>query len=124
MARGGRRPGAGAPKGNVNGLRHGLYSARFYEAALIVAVIPELRLLFDAIAKETDRRERQRFTENLTAAYRAVLVHPDLADSIKRLVAARVRAALNQRENAKTQSSNQTAVARRRLAPARDRPVY
>jgi hypothetical protein len=40
---GGRRPGAGAPKGNMNGYKHGKYSVRHRRLIHILAQIPEAR---------------------------------------------------------------------------------
>jgi hypothetical protein len=40
---GGRRPGAGAPRGNMNGFRHGRYSVRHRRLIQILAQIPEAR---------------------------------------------------------------------------------
>ncbi|HLF71203.1 MAG TPA: hypothetical protein VI759_03530 [Dehalococcoidia bacterium] len=96
MTRGGRRPGAGAPKGNVNGLRHGRYSRRYYLGALMIAVVPELRLIFRALAAEYDRKQRQRYVETMAEAYRATLEDPALANSIRQLVVQDVRTKLAQ----------------------------
>ena len=38
---GGKRPGAGAPKGNMNAFKHGQYSARHRRLVQIFASIPE-----------------------------------------------------------------------------------
>jgi hypothetical protein len=40
---GGRRPGAGAPRGNVNALRAGHHSPRHKDAIIFISLIPELR---------------------------------------------------------------------------------
>jgi len=45
MARGGKRRGAGAPAGNVNAVRHGLYSHRLTDPQ-------QLHLLLDALAMD------------------------------------------------------------------------
>ena len=42
MPRGGRRPGAGAPKGNFNGLRTGLHSPRVRAAIRAIVADPVL----------------------------------------------------------------------------------
>jgi hypothetical protein len=44
--RGGRRPGAGAPKGNLNGLKTGRHSPRFLAFAAALAADPGLNALF------------------------------------------------------------------------------
>ena len=43
MPRGGRRPGAGAPKGNYNAFKHGRNSRRMRELAAILALVPHTR---------------------------------------------------------------------------------
>ena len=43
MPRGGRRAGAGAPKGNYNALKHGRNSRRLRELADILALVPHNR---------------------------------------------------------------------------------
>jgi hypothetical protein len=59
---GGRRPGAGAPKGNLNALKHGRYSR--YQRAVIEALlqVPETREIMIAISKrqraQTGRAEQ------------------------------------------------------------------
>ena len=43
MPRGGRRPGAGAPKGNLNALKHGSYSRQFARLGALIAASPAAR---------------------------------------------------------------------------------
>jgi hypothetical protein len=43
MPRGGRRPGAGAPRGNLNALKHGTYSRQFARLGAILATSPAAR---------------------------------------------------------------------------------
>ena len=43
MPRGGRRKGAGAPKGNLNALKHGTYSRQFARLGAILAASPAAR---------------------------------------------------------------------------------
>lgn len=53
MPRGGRRPGAGAPKGNLNALKHGRRSRQFAEIGAIFANNPEVRkMLLDLADKQ------------------------------------------------------------------------
>ena len=40
MPRGGPRPGAGAPKGNLNALKHGKASRQLKQVSAILAVLP------------------------------------------------------------------------------------
>ena len=55
---GGRRPGAGAPKGNLNGFRHGRNSRRHKQMAEVLAQIPEFQKGLIAISKRRRQRER------------------------------------------------------------------
>jgi len=54
---GGRRPGAGAPKGNLNALKHGRTSRRQAELLEIIMEIPETR---DALIELANRNRRLR----------------------------------------------------------------
>ena len=53
--RGGKRPGAGAPKGNLNALKHGQNSAQL-RALLVVFHTPAVR---DLLTRLLDRRARR-----------------------------------------------------------------
>ena len=55
MPRGGRRPGAGAPKGNHNALKTGKYSKRFREAMSNLINTPEFRASSSPIKKGRSR---------------------------------------------------------------------
>ena len=46
MPRGGKRPGAGAPKGNLNALKHGRHSAQLQQLAVTLALLPSVRDTF------------------------------------------------------------------------------
>ena len=59
MPRGGKRPGAGAPKGNTNAFKHGRNSKRLRALALALAQIPEARDMAIAQHRLQKRRERQ-----------------------------------------------------------------
>ncbi len=57
MPRGGKRPGAGAPKGNLNALRHGRNSPRIREYMLNLLTMPEFaELLLFVMARKGKRR--------------------------------------------------------------------
>jgi hypothetical protein len=60
--RGGRRPGAGAPKGNLNALKHGRRSAQFAEVGVLLASIPQAREALLALARR-HRLKQQRAEE-------------------------------------------------------------
>ncbi|MBI2172389.1 MAG: hypothetical protein HYU30_10330 [Chloroflexi bacterium] len=68
MPRGGKRPGAGAPKGNLNGLKLGLYSKRLQALAAGIVADPDLlRYLLD-----TQRRQKRRQRQAERIAFRAL----------------------------------------------------
>ncbi len=49
--RGGRRPGAGAPPGNLNALKHGRRSAQFAQLGALLATLPDASQALLAIAR-------------------------------------------------------------------------
>ena len=55
---GGRRPGAGAPKGNLNGLKHGLRSRQLRRLAERWARDPQMRAVLAAYARTGDAQRR------------------------------------------------------------------
>jgi hypothetical protein len=56
---GGKRPGAGAPRGNLNGLKHGLYSKQFARIGALLARDPKIRdALLDIARRQQIRNER------------------------------------------------------------------
>ena len=59
----------------------------------MIAVVPELRLLFHALQRADDRKERQRYLRLLAAARHAAAQDPDLAGAIKALVLDRLEGA-------------------------------
>ncbi len=59
MPRGGRRPGAGAPKGNMNALKSGRYSQRLKDVLAAMSQVPEIRDYFNAVRRRQLRQERQ-----------------------------------------------------------------
>ena len=56
---GGRRPGAGAPKGNLNALKHGRYSQRQVQLLEALVEIPEARDALIALTKRNRRLRKQ-----------------------------------------------------------------
>jgi hypothetical protein len=93
--RGGRRPGAGAPRGNTNALKHGVYSKRLQLATLILAAVPELRVLFKAFADKSKPRTPT-LRRAIADAARIVIADPQLAGSIRELVNKRFLEAMDQ----------------------------
>ena len=65
MPRGGKRPGAGAPKGNLNALKHGGRSKQFKQLGEIVAASPKVRKLLLRYANRA--RSQQRRADELAA---------------------------------------------------------
>jgi hypothetical protein len=53
----GRRPGAGAPKGNLNGFKHGRRSRQLSEAVMIMAANPKLRDTLVALANRAGLKQ-------------------------------------------------------------------
>jgi len=64
MPRGGKRPGAGAPRGNLNALKHGLRSQQVRSLSLALAQIPLLRRYLQRLA----RRRHQTTAASLALA--------------------------------------------------------
>ena len=56
--RGGKRPGAGAPKGNLNALKHGGHSAQVRQLAVTLALLPSVRDTFIRFARRQRRQRR------------------------------------------------------------------
>jgi hypothetical protein len=59
MPRGGRRPGAGAPKGNLNALKHGERSKQFAGLGAIVARSPKAATLLLRYARRAEAEDRK-----------------------------------------------------------------
>jgi len=55
--RGGRRPGAGAPRGNMNALKTGAYSKQFALLGRLLAADPKVRVALLAIGARADRKQ-------------------------------------------------------------------
>jgi hypothetical protein len=59
MPRGGKRPGAGAPKGNMNALKHGRRSRQLAEVAVLLASDPNVRDTLLALSDKYDLKRRR-----------------------------------------------------------------
>ena len=59
MPRGGARPGAGAPRGNLNAIKSGAYSPKFQALVDAMAQVPELRNIFLEFRRHELRRQRR-----------------------------------------------------------------
>ena len=65
MPRGGRRPGAGAPAGNLNALKHGAHSTYIHALVQALAAHPTTR---EALIRLARRRRAQKREAERTAA--------------------------------------------------------
>jgi hypothetical protein len=65
--RGGRRPGAGAPKGNFNALKHGRYSRQFAELGALFAQNPKLGEAMNSFAERYNLKVKN--AEGATVEY-------------------------------------------------------
>jgi len=65
--RGGKRPGAGAPKGNMNALKHGLRSKQFAQMGAIIARSPaaQIALLRFAQKSQDEQMKADQAAENI-----------------------------------------------------------
>ena len=100
---GGKRPGAGAPKGNLNALRSGAYSSRAQLAGLILTAYPELRAVLRSEAIREANQRTARRQNAVRVAYQAVMDDPDLAQTIKALVKDSLRRRLAQIQSNQTE---------------------
>ena len=91
MPRGGHRPGAGAPKGNTNAVKHGRYSQRLTNAAFIAALLPDVEHAFNYIRRTADHKDRKAFIDVLARAKVAMQDDPELRRTIKHLIGQRIR---------------------------------
>ena len=83
MPRGGKRPGAGAPKGNLNGLKHGKTSRQFHRLLGILGDDPEAMRLVRLIVRgdEARKKRHRREAAHIVGELLARLEH-DRNDSI------------------------------------------
>jgi hypothetical protein len=67
MPRGGKRPGAGAPKGNLNALKHGERSKQLAGLGLIIARSPKARTLLLRYARrfQADESKADALAQNV-----------------------------------------------------------
>ncbi len=64
--RGGRRPGSGPPKGNLNALKHGRYSRRHKQVLASLLEVPEARQALIDISNRHRQAFKRRISENAT----------------------------------------------------------
>src|SRR3972149_3622650 len=81
MPRGGSRPGAGAPKGNLNALKTGAHSRRLRAVLHALASIPELRDFFLEVRRRQLREQRLAARIARQALLEVVASSPSLDES-------------------------------------------
>ena len=116
--RGGRRPGAGAPKGNLNALRNGDHSQRFTRGLLMIALLPEVQAVLRALKAEDRRKHRIEFNKVMIEAIKVTEMDPVLAKTIKQVIQARIQKLHAFAEKLESKSNNQPELLR--LLRARD----
>jgi hypothetical protein len=84
MPRGGRRPGAGAPKGNFNALKHGTYSRQFARLGALIAASPAAR---ESLLRLADRHQaRGRKADELATYILSQIIARGLKRGLDRLI--------------------------------------
>ena len=76
MPRGGRRPGAGAPAGNLNALKHGAHSSYIHALVQALAAHPTTREALIRLARR--RRAQKREAERAAALLLSTLLDKTL----------------------------------------------
>ena len=84
--RGGRRPGAGAPRGNINALGSALYSPRYNDAHGLLLTIPRLSAEIDAAMRQDPPSGRRLRARCLEAAAAVIRTTPDLATQLEGVI--------------------------------------
>ena len=89
MPRGGRRPGAGAPKGNLNALKTGARSRQLRAVLAALLIEPHTRRVLLQLARRQHLR-REEFRQTLIAVAKLLNDH-NLATSIKEKIEEQLR---------------------------------
>src|SRR5438132_10299597 len=97
--RGGPRRGAGAPRGNLNAIKTGRYSAAYRRAVLIVASVPELRRYLLSLLRAQDSDRAAIVDRDIALALAAFASSPELRKTTRSYVAERLRSAPAQLQN-------------------------
>jgi ABC-type antimicrobial peptide transport system permease subunit len=92
MTHGGKRPGAGAPKGNLNALKTGRRSKQLKAVISALLASPSVRRVMLALMKD-DIRRRKEVKETIAAI--ALLADPRFQRSIKKITRDQIQKALN-----------------------------
>ncbi len=94
--RGGRRPGAGAPKGNLNALKNGARSKQLRTLIVALMAVPEARAILLAFSRiEQHRHARLKKAVN---TYARLLKLPSRERTIKSIQAKQTRSAAQSSE--------------------------
>ena len=88
MGRGGRRPGAGAPKGNTNALQTGAFARRTRDALKLIHAIPTLKAYYRMLRDQPGPNVLQKQRNLIDAAQHVIDTHPHLAHELEALIEA------------------------------------
>jgi hypothetical protein len=77
MPRGGKRPGAGAPKGNLNALKHGRRSAQFAKLGALIAANESTREAMLDFARRLDVKQE--------SAVKAIELHARIIEEARKI---------------------------------------
>ena len=89
MPRGGPRPGAGAPKGNLNALKTGAHSKQLHAAIGALLAVPETRRAMLALI-EQKQRDTRRFRDIIFNAAK-LIYDTELSESIRQQLEQEIR---------------------------------
>ena len=89
MPRGGPRPGAGAPRGNLNALKTGTYSKQLRAAIGALLAVPQPRRAMFALLQQK-QRDTQRFRDIIFNAAK-LIHHTELSESIRQQLEQQIR---------------------------------
>jgi uncharacterized protein YjcR len=89
MTRGGPRPGAGAPRGNLNALKTGAYSRQLPAAIGALLAVPATRRAMLALLQQK-RRDSERFRDIIFNAAKLVH-HSELSELIRQQLEQEIR---------------------------------
>ena len=103
MPRGGKRPGAGAPRGNLNAVKAGRYSPRLQAIAKALAADPEVNAFLLGFQRRQKRNQRKAAKIALQALQEFVLQIPDKNNPLVEYLR-RSLASLQNQQNTKKQS--------------------
>ena len=86
MPRGGRRPRAGAPRGNTNALATGAHSRRYGEAIRLIAAIPGLHKYINKLYNTPGPDALRRRRDLLEAARHVISIRRNLAHQLELII--------------------------------------